>query len=162
MNDPSTNNSYELHEINAQQCLDMIHSTLIHDYHNTITDNLTEFARQLLKSPNNQNEEPEYSFTGKNELHTPMSPQSPQTPLTPLSQQDTIDRNRSELLYKDVFFYGFGVRFSYWIREWPDFVQPQYSELRQELLENDIYRISEFEWDLLQHRAAIFMQTNHG
>ncbi len=37
--------SYELHEINIQQCLDMIHSTLIHNYHNTTTDNLTEFTK---------------------------------------------------------------------------------------------------------------------
>ena len=44
-------NSYELHEINTQQCLDMIHSTLIHDYHNTTTVNLNEFARILFISP---------------------------------------------------------------------------------------------------------------
>ena len=61
-----------------------------------------------------------------------------------------------------MFSFGFGVRFSYWIRQWPDFVQPQHTDLRTELLENTIYRISTFEWDLLQHRAAIFMQTNHG
>ncbi len=46
-----------------------IHSTLIHDYHNT--DNSTEFAKQLLKSPmqlidtdNKDDTNDEYSFTG--------------------------------------------------------------------------------------------------
>jgi len=65
-----------------------------------------------------------------------------------------------ESLTLDVFAYGFGVRFSYWMATWPDFVQPKHADLRTELLENDIYRISAFEWDLLRHRAALFMRTN--
>jgi len=193
--DEHEDNVYELHEINAQQCLDMIHSTLIHDYHNTTTDNLTEFARQLLKSPNPNADDTEYSYTGtetnlgtpkdrsqrKSQFaYPPSASSSPNQPaaagaaaMNKLRSQSVLDRQASpvptspqqedpESLTLDVFAYGFGVRFSYWIRQWPDFVQPAHSDLRSELLGNDIYRISAFEWDLLQHRAAIFMQSNHG
>ena len=213
-----TQNEYELHEINTQQCLDMIHSTLIHDYHNTTTDNLTEFARQLLKSPQHANgDDTEYSYTGTNAM-TPMASLRDYNSKHSNTNTNTANNNRPtantlsehngtafsynagniknlgniasiasksettgisppppaspvptspmqldpESLTQDVFSFGFGVRFSYWIRQWPDFVQPQYTDLRTELLENQIYRISAFEWDLLQHRAAIFMQTNQG
>ena len=164
----------------------MIHSTLIHDYHNTITDNLTEFARQLLKSPQAM-DDTEYSYTAT--IGTGGTPQATQTQFgyknvvqSVQSTTETMIENNNynnnkppaspvplspqqedpQSLTQDVFAYGFGVRFSYWIRQWPDFVQPKYPDLRTELLENEIYRISTFEWDLLQHRAAIFMQTNHG
>ncbi len=200
--------SYELHEINIQQCLDMIHSTLIHNYHNTTTDNLTEFTKQLLKSPiqlMDDDDNNEVSAVSGTTTHTGLTPHHgpinnnntnfeykqvinsvsgtrtgarvsvidridrlnininapqqshPSAPIPLSPQQEDVTS-----LTQDVFSYDFGVRFSYWMREWPDFVQPKFSTLRDELLENDIYRISKFEWDLLQHRSAIFMQTNHG
>eukprot|EP01084_Bolivina_argentea_P083634 151438_1 len=201
--DEHADNRYELHEIYMQQCLDMIHSTLIHEQQNTTMDNLSEFAKQLLKSPVSFADDPEYSepmspaassigtpnsrATSSNvraggstrfgykqvinsvsqrtarvsvieRAHGRGSPAGPNASPIPLSPQQEDPASNTQ----DVFAYGFGVRFSYWIREWPDYVQSKHGDLRSELLENDIYRVSAFEWDLLEHRAAVFLQSTHG
>ena len=272
--DEDGNNEYELQEIGMQQCLDMLHCTLIHDLQNTTTDDLTEFAKHLLKAPAPNDDDVEYSYSGQRHsivagtsnasmvkvqssstsmspgtvpagnstvamvklsstsystspgppkistlslqpydsnrsnqgvnqtgnifsgnngmkhmalastssirsnyndgLHSPLSPGStdrmlPQTlvhgPSSPMSPIIPIPKSPQrvdpESPTQDLFSFGFGVRFSYWVPEWPDFVSPQFSDLRSELLENDLYQITPLQWDLLQHRANMFKRTNH-
>ena len=109
----------EMMEINLQNYLDMIHSTLLHE----CVSNGDKYISKI-----------------------------------PESYDNKIDKSG----IVDVGNYEFGLFFNYWSKNNDHYCCPKYSNLKTELLNNELYSISLNDYILIENKANDFLNCNYG
>lgn len=126
----------EITETNIQQLFDMIHCTLLHPKSFDDTTQIISKSNKFVTDIDGDNDKKQ------KEEDTDKKEGGPQTAV--LSS------------------YGFGAQFKYHDKSQKNYIEAKYSNLKNEILNNKLYRISDFDFESLSEKAKQYLSSYRG